>query len=1066
MPSDYAAISKHNEQQLGLDTASRRTQISMYSDSTHFIYEILQNADDYGATEIVFTLSRHALSIKHNGTPFNTRNVKAITYFGKGTSSEDLVKTGHFGVGFKSVFAFTASPSIHSGEENFQIYGLYRVRPADKPEDFRRTHTIITLPFNHEEEQPDYVEDHVSASESYKKIAERLTGLNMNTLLFTRNIREIRWQTATRSGHYLREDNVKDGCRWSSITDGNALRKYLVFSRVPTWRDQEHKPVEVAFGIDDKNMLTAIDDYLHVLFATTQETHLQFILNGPYRTTPSRESIAEDDQFNVHLLKETCALLKELLPQLRERGLLSVQALAVFPNPNDNLRDFYESVRLAIVHSFKSEELVPTDGNGFAVAAHVCHGPARIREVIAPEDLAFLSRRETAVWAKGVQQNSRADHFLRSLDIEQWGWDALQESLDDMYGGFSYYGSSAIDPDDDEWLSTRSDSWMQKLYLLLGEAIKKEDCSAWTLERCRVVRVQESGNECHVSGAKAYFPKGRGNRELPQVKPTILRVKNPKTTERIEESLVSLGVSKIGDGERIDVLLETSYGEGSTSVTKQQSLQHMGLFIKWWKKENNATKFADYRIFYSSKSESMHKAAECYLDAPLRKSGLDMVYADKRCTLASKAKLWTGYRKVPGDGFCDFAVACGVIDCLEIEEQSCYNHPNERHLRQDFNTWGVRFVAHTGINDDYIIEGLPDLLAMRKREVNHLLWRTVCKADPEKLEASYRPNRQYPTRNDKSSLVVQLSRAEWIPDKRGRLHKPCAITKAQLHPTFKYDNRNGWLDEIGFAEEAKEADAEYQKRKSMAASLGVPMEVTDYLSKIPDSERDQEVKDLTAYVKRKQASRKRIARIQKKDTPFHTALAHAFDAPGTSSDSGGSSTASPNATDRRRTRVAGAIEDALEGEPSPDTRFFLGVCKKWKGKNDAVRVALKEWYGGRCQICRRTFLQPNGQPYFEGLYLVPYTRNQWIDRVGNVICVCPWHSAMFQFGVKEVEEDILQQIMALQTVAGGGSGKSHIKMRLSGDLVEIQFTEKHFVDLQEMIKASQKSTKTIPSESD
>ena len=61
MSSDYKAITKYNEEQLGKDTSSRKTQVSMYSDPTHFVYEILQNADDHGATEILFKLSEDIL---------------------------------------------------------------------------------------------------------------------------------------------------------------------------------------------------------------------------------------------------------------------------------------------------------------------------------------------------------------------------------------------------------------------------------------------------------------------------------------------------------------------------------------------------------------------------------------------------------------------------------------------------------------------------------------------------------------------------------------------------------------------------------------------------------------------------------------------------------------------------------------------------------------------------------------------------------------------------------------------------------------------------------------------
>ena len=54
MPSNYKAITERNEARLGTDTASRKTQISIYANSTQFVYELLQNADDCGATEILF----------------------------------------------------------------------------------------------------------------------------------------------------------------------------------------------------------------------------------------------------------------------------------------------------------------------------------------------------------------------------------------------------------------------------------------------------------------------------------------------------------------------------------------------------------------------------------------------------------------------------------------------------------------------------------------------------------------------------------------------------------------------------------------------------------------------------------------------------------------------------------------------------------------------------------------------------------------------------------------------------------------------------------------------------
>jgi len=363
--------------------------------------------------------------------------------------------------------------------------------------------------------------------------------------------------------------------------------------------------------------------------------------------------------------------------------------------------------------------------------------------------------------------------------------------LENKYDGWYTY---LTDDDDDAWLKSRSDSWLQKLYILLADAIRKGDCNEWILKYCSIIRVLEGGVETHVTADKAYFPKGPLYQDLPQVKRAILRGWNQQATQKIQESLVELGVSEIGDEEKIDLLLMTYYGDESVEVSIQQHLQHMITFIKWWKKEKDASKFEDYAIFRSAWNQNYHRPGGCFLDSPLRKTGLQVIYSKDIPGIEGKSKLWSGYRKLSAYEFYGFAVACGVDDQLSIEHRSCLSHPQWSEMREGL--WGAR-ETHTGKNSDYYIPELADLLNCRKREISLLVWDTVRKADPKVFCAEYCPNQRYETRVRKSSLVLQLSEAEWIPDNRGRLHRPCDITREKLHPDFKYDNRNGWLDEIG-----------------------------------------------------------------------------------------------------------------------------------------------------------------------------------------------------------------------------------------------------------------------------
>ena len=67
----------------------RRVVEDLYPDSAHFIYELLQNAEDAGATETTFILTEAGLAFEHNGRPFEPRDIEAITDIGEGTKAND-----------------------------------------------------------------------------------------------------------------------------------------------------------------------------------------------------------------------------------------------------------------------------------------------------------------------------------------------------------------------------------------------------------------------------------------------------------------------------------------------------------------------------------------------------------------------------------------------------------------------------------------------------------------------------------------------------------------------------------------------------------------------------------------------------------------------------------------------------------------------------------------------------------------------------------------------------------------------------------------------------------------
>lgn len=175
MQSDYDKIREDNIVEYGLGIRHLSFLGRLYTDRTHFIFELLQNAEDATASKVLFQLFEDKLEVFHDGRLFNEKDVRGICGVGEGTKAEDLTQIGKFGIGFKSVYAYTNTPEIHSGIENFRIENYVRPYAVQHRDIGDSWTTLFTLPFNKED-----VERAIACGE----ISTRLRQLSARTLLF------------------------------------------------------------------------------------------------------------------------------------------------------------------------------------------------------------------------------------------------------------------------------------------------------------------------------------------------------------------------------------------------------------------------------------------------------------------------------------------------------------------------------------------------------------------------------------------------------------------------------------------------------------------------------------------------------------------------------------------------------------------------------------------------------------------------------------------------------------------------------------------------------------------
>ena len=240
--------------------------VDKYSDQAHFIYEILQNADDAGATSAKFTLEEDRLVFTHNGTRhfsisdvYNERDDKkkgclgdlnAITSVGQ-SNKIDPAKIGKFGMGFKSVFQYTNTPYIF--EPYFKLRIVEYMVPEWLNEDFpnRKTNeTVFIFPF-----------DRTDSTNAKEEILEKLRNLVM-PILFLHKLEKISFEYNGEYGEYSKKtlESIKFNDTIANkffVKNNNEESSIWLFSR----KDDKARTYSVGFFVDDTEKIIPTQKY-------------------------------------------------------------------------------------------------------------------------------------------------------------------------------------------------------------------------------------------------------------------------------------------------------------------------------------------------------------------------------------------------------------------------------------------------------------------------------------------------------------------------------------------------------------------------------------------------------------------------------------------------------------------------------------------------------------------------------------------------------------------------------------------------------------------------------------
>ena len=802
------------ESNLGRDSLNNALELlaeGLYSKDPHFIFELIQNAEDnsyhecspslsFWLTKIDPTGSQEsdgALIIHNNEIGFTPENVDALCAVGKTTKQKAQGYIGEKGIGFKSVFRVTENPHIFSNGYHFCLperdeqTGLGYIVPQwidVPPTDLNLTQTHIILPLT-------------KVEFGYDKIEEMLLELEQETILFLSKLQEIRIETDTgtdltilKNADEFPKIEVLIGGRRQGCSCLN-VDKFLVCTKT------FHKPVEIHHekreGINERDVSIAfpmdenstgsgkIFAYLPV-----SDTNFPFLINADFILTSSREDIQQDERWNRWLMDCVAEVVaSELLSLLKKEQLLTVPFLEALAR---SLRDFAEDERdLFYPISSKVREVLMTqkflpanDGTFVSAGNAMLADNVALLDLLDPGQLSSLFQQQnTMKWLSSEITARRAQNLWRYLRNQL----SVTEVDPEMF-------ASRLNT---TFLEQQTDEWFIEFYkfLSVGQRPPRALWDSRSISRTRpilwgkpILRLQDGSHvkpfgENESPNASVAIGE-ETDASLPIVKLELSQ------DEDVRGFLQQLGIPEWDIVEEVIETVLPKYQNDSPVVSRDE---HARDFEKIERAYNTGPEEKKKRLLDELRATSFILAESLEIDEPVYRKPEDLYFPTDELHMYFEGNTSCGFVKLdeyPASAHSLFT-DLGVEDTVRIKRRRQNHHGH------------VVISAYRGLHerglygfDPYIqVDGLEHAINNPTPEKSAFIWNkfAIPNADCIKGVVEKATRQDYSNRwsvehvsNAFGSLLIGKA---WLPNPNGNFRKPSELTLNQLPDSFTRDER-------------------------------------------------------------------------------------------------------------------------------------------------------------------------------------------------------------------------------------------------------------------------------------
>lgn len=948
-------------------------------DRAHFIYELLQNAEDSCERartkekrtdfRISFELLKDKLRVSHNGITFDRDDVIGISEILEGTKENDPSQIGKFGIGFKSVFLYSESPEVYSGDKSFRFIKGYPY--GNPPINLQNNETVFILPLGAPALQ-------TSQEKAYADIEKELTGLDPRVLLFLRNLSQISIKISGKERILVKEKTPKDKFKRVVLyQEANSLAKkpeeWMVFDNSD--KVEKNLVVEVAYKVENQKIARIESSTLFCYLPTSKETHLKFLIQGPFHTSPARDNI-QDDDFNQALITKISELIGDSISALKSLGLLNVDFLCVLPIETSSFvygtnifRPIYDFVR----DLFSSERMLPTDDGGFVTKneALIARGED-LRKLFAPGQLKQLF---------GIENSKWLDPAITPVKTPEL-WNYLRSVLI----------INVIEPDDvarkinAPFMQAQTDGWLIAFYRFFADKMVRDQ-----LKHKPIIRLQDNSIVTpldNFNNPNAYLPTS--DQKLRELFPNT--IKKELTQDKIAiELFKALGIEEPNVLSMVMKIVLPKYA--SSNIALEENLKDIELIMQALNYcprntlDSLIKKISETQFLMS---RPIHNLTQC-----AKYSTPTTLYFGKEYT--GKTELETYFQGNPNIWFLDSRYAQILKTPQSIEQ---------------FKQIGVKCqvkVVYREPGSFYsgcTIEGLEYALDHISVERAKIVWElakqyrsNICAGNQPYVSSFRNSVSQYVQYSVMGRLLVER---QWLPDINGTYHKPSELLLSDLPEGF--DNQSSEAIDLAHKLNIK-PEPNLQIQEIIARA---PPEMKTKLEKatpllemflIATPEQQEQILESTRKALTPPDDHEEIGKIVEPENQVEPSISEISDKfmRSLEEEAGGKLPENEGwkaVTLEQEESMRQHEEEIIRSMPKvfkEAPRELTRRIKPQKG-DDELKAFLRTLYDGHCQICKKKLELGGRKPSWFNVYHLIEKRDQigdWSSKEFNALCVCP-----------------------------------------------------------------------------